>query len=274
MAIFRIEKTRDYTVMSNHHLKDMRMSLKSKGLLSMILSLPNEWNYTTRGLASISREGVDSIGTALKELEQLGYLIRNRLRDERGRITDTEYVIYEQPYTTSPHPPPPDTENPYTVKSDTEKPAQLSKDKSIPKQSITHLSSTHPSIPQAAAVPQDSIDTIRATIKKNIDFEILCLNHPRQFDVLEEILELMVEIMTTAKSHIRIGGENKLREVVKSRFMKITSEHIEYVITCLNENTTDVRNIKSYLITSLYNAPATIDNYYQARVNHDLYGTR
>ena len=89
MAVFRIEKTRDYTVMSNHHLKDRTLTLKSKGLLSMMLSLPDEWNYTTRGLAAICREGVDSIGAALKELETHGYIRRTQLRDEKGKITDT-----------------------------------------------------------------------------------------------------------------------------------------------------------------------------------------
>ena len=97
MAVFRIEKTRDYTVMSNHHLKDRTLTLKSKGLLSMMLSLPDEWNYTTRGLAAICREGVDSIGAALKELKTHGYIRRTQLRDEKGKITDTEYVIYEMP---------------------------------------------------------------------------------------------------------------------------------------------------------------------------------
>ena len=83
MAVFRIEKTRDYTVMSNHHLRDQSLSLKAKGLLSMMLSLPEEWNYTTRGLASICKEGTDSIGSALKELERTGYIVRNRLRDSK-----------------------------------------------------------------------------------------------------------------------------------------------------------------------------------------------
>ena len=73
MAVFRIEKTRDYTVMSNHHLRNAGLSLKSKGLLSMMLSLPEDWNYTTRGLAKICKEGTDSIGSALKELERAGY---------------------------------------------------------------------------------------------------------------------------------------------------------------------------------------------------------
>ena len=138
MAVFRIEKTRDYTVMSNHHLKDRTLTLKSKGLLSMMLSLPDEWNYTTRGLAAICREGVDSIGAALKELESHGYIRRTQLRDEKGKITDTEYVIYEMPQcepSSSPGTPLPGTAKPYTENPDmgipdtaepcTENPAQL-----------------------------------------------------------------------------------------------------------------------------------------------------
>lgn len=138
MTVFRIEKTRDYTVMSNHHLKDRTLTLKSKGLLSMMLSLPDEWNYTTRGLAAICREGVDSIGAALKELETHGYIRRTQLRDEKGKITDTEYVIYEMPQCeppSSPGTPLPGTAKPYTENPDmgvpdtaepcTENPAQL-----------------------------------------------------------------------------------------------------------------------------------------------------
>ena len=97
MAVFRIERTRDYTVMSNHHLRNGKLSLKAKGLLSMMLSLPEDWNYTTRGLAAICKEGVDAIGGALRELETAGYIVRYQLRDRQGRISDTEYVIYEQP---------------------------------------------------------------------------------------------------------------------------------------------------------------------------------
>lgn len=104
MAVFRIEKTRNYTVMSNHHLRNAGLSLKSKGLLSMMLSLPEDWNYTTRGLAKICKEGTDSIGSALKELEHAGYIVRNRLRDSKGKIVDVEYVIYETPH-------PPDTDH-------------------------------------------------------------------------------------------------------------------------------------------------------------------
>ena len=97
MAVFRIEKTRDYTVMANHHLKNRELTLKAKGLMSVLLSLPDDWDYTLAGLARISREGVDAIREAIKELERAGYVIRNRVRNEKGQLTDTEYVIYEQP---------------------------------------------------------------------------------------------------------------------------------------------------------------------------------
>lgn len=115
MAVFRIDKTRDYTVMSNHHLRNKALSLKSKGLLSMMLSLPEDWNYTTRGLSKICKEGTDSIGSALKELEQAGYIVRNRLRDSKGKITDVEYFIYETPHNQGPDAPDkslPDTVDP------------------------------------------------------------------------------------------------------------------------------------------------------------------
>ena len=139
MAVFRIDKTRDYTVMSNHHLRNKELSLKSKGLLSIMLSLPEDWNYTTRGLSKICKEGTDSIGSALKELEQAGYIVRNRLRDSKGKITDVEYFIYETPHNRgadTPDKSPPDTANPDTENPDMDNPGlenrpQLNKDKAI-----------------------------------------------------------------------------------------------------------------------------------------------
>ena len=122
---------------------DANLSLKAKGLLSMMLSLPEDWNYTTRGLAAICKEGVDAIGGALRELETAGYIVRHQLRDRQGRISDTEYVIYEQPQPKNPDTPQPDTaspdtENPDMVKPDTEKPAELNIEKSNTEKTITY----------------------------------------------------------------------------------------------------------------------------------------
>ena len=149
MAVFRIERTRDYTVMSNHHLRNANLSLKAKGLLSMMLSLPEDWNYTTRGLAKICKEGVDAIGAALRELEGAGYIVRHQRRDKSGRITDTEYVIYEQPQPdmSQPDTASPDTENPDMDDPCLENRPQLNKEKRNPEEPNTHSPSTEGSNP-------------------------------------------------------------------------------------------------------------------------------
>jgi hypothetical protein len=97
MAVFRINKTKDFTIMSNHHLRNTSLSLKAKGLQSMMLSLPEEWDYSLKGLAQICKDGVDSIGTALQELEKHGYLTRRQIRDDKGKYIDLEYTIHEIP---------------------------------------------------------------------------------------------------------------------------------------------------------------------------------
>ena len=152
MAVCRVERNRNYTTMSNYHLRAPCLSNKARGLLSTMLSLPKKWDYTTRGLAAICKDGVDGITAQLKELEQCGYLVRHRIRDANGRITDMEYIIYERP-----HPSSPDTEKPDMVKPDMalpglETPAQSNIDKSSIDESIKDLSITH-SIPSGEPRP-------------------------------------------------------------------------------------------------------------------------
>lgn len=121
MPVFRVEKNSNYTTMCNYHLRDQGLSLKGKGLLSMLLSLPDTWNYSVRGLSSITPDGVDGVLTALKELERLGYLERNQQRESNGRMGRAEYVIYEMPRK-KPCSESPCTEKPYTVNPDTDTP--------------------------------------------------------------------------------------------------------------------------------------------------------
>ena len=288
MAVFRIERTRDYTVMSNHHLRDKALSLKSKGLLSMMLSLPEDWNYTTRGLAKICKEGVDAIGGALRELEAAGYIVRHQLRDRQGRISDTEYVIYEQPQPKAPDTPQPDTaspdtENPYLDSPDTEKPAELNIEKSKTQKSNTQGSSTD-SIPfraTAAARPperkgrdsmsMEEMQDYRELILENIEYDHLCRQFPLYREDLDEIVELIVETVCARRKTTRIAGADFPHEVVRSRFLKLDSSHIEFVMESLHNNTTEVRNMKQYLLTVLFNAPVTMSNHYTAQVNHDMY---
>lgn len=286
MAVCRVEKNKNYTTMSNYHLRDPNLSNKARGLLSTMLSLPDNWDYTTRGLAKICKDGVDGITAQLKELEQYGYLIRNRIRDSGGRIVDMEYIIYERPHTASP-----DTEKPDMVKPDMdlprlETPAQINIDQRITDESNTDLSNTHsilsdearPSVLAALEAKRKEaeyrdMDMYREIIKENIGYDYLLSDLPYDHDRLEEILELLVETVCSAKKYIRVAGADYPAEVVRSRLLKLDMEHIRFVFDCLNENTTKIRNIKQYLLTTLYNAPATIGNYYSALVQHDLYGS-
>ena len=289
MAVFRVERTRDYTVMSNYHLKDKRLSLKSKGLLSQMLSLPDDWDYTLSGLSVINRESKDAIRSALNELEAAGYIRRRQTTDASGKFSSNEYIIYERPEEPEPSLEKPSSENPTTEKPMTEKPSsgnptQLNTKKSNTKKSITDLSSTDsfpfPSGETAAGPPEanrretdtDQMELYRDLIKENISYEILRQDMPYDCDRLDEIVELMVETVCSTRKQIRVSGSDYPAQVVKSRLLKLDSEHIRFVFDCLKQNTTRVRNIRQYLLAVLFNAPTTIGNYYSALVNHDMHG--
>ena len=254
----------------------------------MILSLPEEWNYTTRGLASICKEGVDAIGSALKELETAGYIVRRQLRGANGRITDTEYIIYEQPQPKKLDMLPsdvvsPDTENPDMVKPDTEKPAELNIEKSNTQKQNIYGSSTD-SIPfrdyAADCLPErkgrdamsvTEIENYRELILENIEYDCLKQRYPLYLDDLNEIVELLVETVCAKRKTTRISGADFPHEIVRSRFLKLDSSHIEFVMDCLQKNTTQVRNMKQYLLAVLFNAPTTMNNHYTSLVNHDMH---
>ena len=292
MAVFRIEKTRDYTVMSNHHLRDKSLSLKAKGLLSLMLSLPEEWDYTTKGLARICKDGVDSICAGVRELEEHGYVIRQRVRNPNGQLGAIEYTILEQPR--PPEPEKPERENPVLdnpeqaspVLEEPEQgnPAQLNTNRSSKEKSKKDLSSTEGSNP-VLSTPQPprgsdrkgrdrmrERESYRELILENIEYDCLIQNHRLDRDRLDELVELMVDTVCSNREMIRIAGDDYPAEVVKSRFLKLNSSHIEYVLDRMRENTTYVRNIKKYLLAALYNAPATIGSYYTSLVSHDMYG--
>lgn len=275
MAVFRVEKTKDFTVMCNHHLRNVKLSLKAKGLLSLMLSLPEDWDYTTKGLACICRDGVDSIGSTLKELEQHGYLTRKRIRFENGRLGDIEYTIHEKPARQETGEDPPKRENPEQVKPiqakpGQGKPAQLNTDSSNTDRLNTHQS-IYPAGCRDGMDQMELAEAYREIIRENVEYGILAERYGEQR--MDETVELMLEVVLSKRPYIRIAGDDFPREVVRGRFLKINSSHLEYVFGCIDKNTTKVGNIKAYLLAALYNAPATMDSYYRAEVNHDLYGT-
>ena len=285
--------------MSNHHLRNKELSLKAKGLLSQMLSLPEDWDYTLAGLSYINREKIDAIREAVRELERAGYIQRSRERDEKGRLRGTDYIIYEQPPNLdlptleNPTLGNPTLENPTQEKPTLENPMQLNKDiqkTDLPKKekSNTDLSSTHsipilspnPSPCGGAATPperkgteaaaQSAVEIYREIIKDNIDYDILKQDMKFDGDRLDEIVDLMLETVCTARKRVRIAGDDYPAELVKSKFMKLDGEHIRFVLDCMRENTTKIRNIKQYLKAALFNAPSTIGNYYTSLVAHDM----
>ena len=301
MAVFRVERNKGYTVMSNHHLRNKDLSLKAKGLLSQMLSLPENWDYTLKGLSLINRESIDAIRTAVWELEKAGYITRQQNRDGKGKMADMIYTIYEQP---QPRPEAaeeeqpglenpvlenPTSDNPTPGNPTLENPMQLNKDISSKEKSITDVSITDP-IPilsrpspledEAAQPPerkgteaksQSAIEIYREIIMDNIEYEHLC-QHVKGIDreTLDEIVDLLVETVCSARKTIRIAGDDYPAELVKSKFMKLDSSHIEFVFDCLSKNTSEIRNIKKYLLAMLFNAPSTINGYYAALVAHDM----
>ena len=297
MAVFRVERNAGYTVMSNHHLRNKNLTLKAKGLLSQMLSLPEDWDLTLAGLSYINREKIDAIREAIRELEKAGYIVRSRERDEKGRLRGADYVIYEQPQQPTSDLPTlenPTLDNPTLEKPTLENPTQINKDilnTNLPKKdkSITDLSNTD-SIPilshnpllftEDAAEPterkgkeaatQSAVEIYREIIKDNIDYDILLHDNRFDKDRIDEIVDLILETVCTARKTLRIAGDDYPAELVKSKFLKLNSSHIEFVLDCMKQNTTKVRNIKQYLRSVLFNAPSTIDNYYTALVAHDM----
>ena len=290
MAVFRVEKNRGYTVMSNHHLRNKDLSLKAKGLLSQMLSLPEDWDFTLKGLSLINREQIDAIRAAVKELEQAGYIVRSRERDGQGRLRGADYIIYEQP---QPAPDSPTLENPTLEKPTQEKPTQgnptqLNKDRQIKDpfttdglntDSIPILSPPSPLEDGAAEPPerngkeaatQSAVAIYREIIMDNIEYSHLVQNTRLDRELLDEIVDLLVETVCSARTTIRIAGDDYPADLVKSKLMKLNSSHMEFVFDCISKNTTEIRNIKKYLLAVLFNAPSTINGYYTALVAHDM----
>ena len=304
MSVFRVEKNKGYTVMSNHHLRNHALSLKAKGLLSQMLSLPEDWDYTLQGLAQINKESIDAIREAVRELERAGYIKRSRERDGRGCLRGTVYTIYEQPHAEpTPEEPTqalptldnPTLEKPMLEKPTLENPTQLNKEiqkTNLPKKEKlnTDISSTHsipfhslnPSPLEDAAQPperkrKETADAYRVyeeIIKDNIEYDYLIQDRYLDRDRIEEILALILETVCTKRRTIRIAGDDHPAELVKAKFMKLNSEHIRFVLDCMQENTTKIRNIKQYMKAALFNAPSTIGSYYTSLVSHDMYGGR
>ena len=240
MAVYRVNKNRGYTVMANYHLRDKTLSLKAVGLLSKMLSFNDGWQFSTKGLSAICKEGPDAVLAALRELEDHGYLIRHRQRDAKGRMSNTVFEIYEQPG---------------------ENPAQLNTNQVITNERNNSLNN-YQSINLDGMDRMDEREQYRELIRDNLEIDIRSQDRHYDLDRVNEIVEIMLDAVCSTSPTIRINGEDMPQPVVKSRFLKLDSGHIDYVLQAMNDCPSDIRNIASL----------TIDNYYSARVNYDFHG--
>ena len=290
MSVFRVEKNKGYTVMSNHHLRNHALSLKAKGLLSQMLSLPDDWDYTLQGLAPINKESIDAIREAVRELERAGYIKRSRERDERGCLRGTVYTIYEQPHAEpTPEKPTqalptldnPTLEKPMLDLPTLENPTQLNTESTKKRKRQNKDPSITDSFPFPSGFPESptqkrtetkgTFESYRELILENIDYDVLVDDPHVDREQLDEIVDLVQETVCSTRSRIRISGNDYPAEVVRSKLLKLNGEHIRFVVDCLKQNTTRIRNIRQYLLTALFNAPSTMNSYYTALVAHDIF---
>lgn len=246
---------------------DCALSLKDRGMLLTLLSLPDNWNFTVNGLRKILPDGKSAIYSCLDSLQGAGYLTKEQSRGEGGVFAGNVIEVHETPC-------PPFSENRISVNPSAEKPipekrTQLNNNK------VTNNKVINQGVSNQSIYREDEMDSIEAyteIIKTNIEYDYLIRDNPYKRDVIDEIVNLLVETIAVERNTIRIAGTEYPYQLVKSVLLKLDMSHIQYVMDCLDKNTSKVRNIKNYLLTALYNAPNTIGNYYQAEVNHDMYG--
>ena len=301
MPVFRVDKSRDFTVVANCVFKDRSLSAKAKGILVEMLSLPESWDYTLKGLTTLFSDGIDSIRQGINELEKHGYIVRERKRDAKGRLGGMEYVIYETPHVVQedsqsvenlidsayPESPEPTTEKPMQDSSAEEMPTvykelnKYNKNKSmtfeINKNSF--LPEVSEDLEECAPVEnsgrKELSDTSRAReeIKKQIEYDVMVQRcQPSQLD---ELVEIMLEVRMNLSPTTRFSRDEVYPTVyVQDRYSRLNAEHIEQVLDGIRENTSKVMHTKAYLMKCLFNAPDTLESKVIMDVNHDLFGER
>lgn len=274
MTVYRAEKTKNYTVMSILHLRDKRLSLKAKGIMSIMLSNSDDWTYSEKGLAKGSKDNVDAVKTALQELEKTGYLVRRMVRDKKGRYKNAEYVIKEKPIyipeelkkwvdelpemcVDIPIGKKPITENPLTAKPITEKHVESNIN-------VCNKRSKESSIYQS----KKKIEEVREQVKEAIAYDKLTDEY--EAGDLDLIVKVMTETLLTSMPYININGEECDTGIIKEAMHKIGAEHIRYVLNNIEMVAPVVQNVDGYIRTCLYNAATAMPVYYKIKSNHDL----
>lgn len=264
MAVIKVIKNSNYTVMSNYHLRDMNLSNKTRGLLATMLSLPPDWNYTIEGLSVICKDGIDGIRSQLQELEKYGYLVRTRQRNEKGHLKGAEFFIYEEPQPIGEKPilENPILDNPTQVKPTQVNPTQINKEIINTEKQNTD-STNYPSINLDGL--SESRRACEEKLKEKLDFEIL-VESGWDENRLTEVIRIMADTFCSSKPFFVINGNKVPRNDVIDRLLTIDENHISYVFDVVDETRPEIHNPKNYYLSALYNAPMTMDSYITAKL--------
>ena len=284
MSTFRVNKNVNYTVMSNYHLQDKKLSLKAKGLLSYMLSLPDDWDYSLKGLTVGCKDGLDSVRTAVLELEEHGYVRRQKVRNAKGQIIDYDYQVYESPVEDTPAVPgkedgpsdpsaskrpksrmkpcsSPFLDFPNLAEPNLEKATQQNTNKQNTKRQSTNLSGQ-----TAETEDFDQMATrVRAEFREKLEIDILAKRYAPE--MLQELLDNIVEMYCCPLRTQYIGKQAQTTKAIRLRLDKLTSQHVEYIFDVMANTTQPIKNIMAYLRTTILNAPTTMEHYYQAQGN-------
>lgn len=262
MPVYRVKRENgSFSVMANYHLKDRKLSAKATGILSKMLSLPDTWNYSVKGLAKLFKDGESSIASGLEELENAGYLTRCRTRLPNGQLGLIEYSIYEKPINRDLAKISPNSEKPKQAMPNTECPILENKDQ----YNINNNTKPKTNIIESDQIDESDLDWYRNKFEDHIGYSQLIRKYGSK--KVDEVLELILDEYINDKPTSRIGKNNISRERIQDRLWSLNEEHIIYVFDCLRSCSSNIQNIRAYLLAALYNAPITIENYYDTKTS-------
>ena len=283
MKKYTTKKEKGFVQIPNSILSDPNISFKAKSVLAIMLSLPDNWDFSVEGINDKCKEGKDCIGKAINELIDAGYVKRTKIRGDDGRITKWDYEVFENPY----------QDNPDIEKLEEEIPVLKSsvldnQSEDIPNEenedtyntiinkkennNIYKQTQSYPIISNLKkSINKFELEKYHQIIKNNIDYDILIKNNTSHKKMIDEIIEIMVETICSSKDILVISGEHYNQNCVKEKFLKINSGHMEYIIERLSKNTTKIGNIKQYILATVFNAPSTIDSFYTTLASRDIF---
>ncbi len=251
-----------FTQLPNSLIRSKILKPTHKVVLAVLCSYANDSNIAFPSYQTIAddsgisrRKAIDTIG----ELVEMGLIRKIEQKSSKGDNTANNYeVLIGGEYSALPGEIPAPPRGEYSAL-----PGANSAPNLYLYNNIKSFNNNHQSICGC------DVDEILKIVKENIDYDILAQEYSKE--ILDELVGIMTDTICSTREIIRINGNDFPRECVKSRLMKINSEHIRYVIDCLQKTTTKIKNIKAYLLAALYNAPVTIDSFYTAEVNYDMH---